>query len=217
MTNGIAAARKSWVLLFGVLLLAFGLAGTAVAGETRQHRRIWRRRPDQFRRCSIPSIPFLGSGSAMAAAGTRAGALPSRLHASGAMRDDRAATMLAIGKAGIARMMRRPPRLCEHDYNLGWWRCANECRNGDWWCDHDCPLEGLALRARLLYPRTLRPRSRLPRTALPRLCDRECRFEGEHCFAVCYGRLSRNIRTRCSTRMTNSAATTSSSTGISNM
>ncbi|HTW33263.1 MAG TPA: hypothetical protein VMD53_01505 [Rhizomicrobium sp.] len=27
-------------------------------------------------------------------------------------------------------------------YNVGWWRCANECRDGDWWCDHDCHLEG---------------------------------------------------------------------------
>ena len=27
-------------------------------------------------------------------------------------------------------------------YNVGWWRCADDCRSGDWWCDHDCHLEG---------------------------------------------------------------------------
>ena len=30
----------------------------------------------------------------------------------------------------------------EGAYNVGWWRCADDCRNGDWWCDHDCRLEG---------------------------------------------------------------------------
>jgi hypothetical protein len=71
----------------------------------------------------------------------------------------------------------------EGAYNVGWWRCANDCRDGDWWCDHDCRLEGWHCEHDCFVHQP---------------CERDCRERrrepphevlGEGCVGVCYGRL----------------------------
>ena len=62
-------------------------------------------------------------------------------------------------------------------YNLGWWRCANECRDGDWWCDHDCTLEGWHCEHDCFVHQPER-RDRRPTQQL-----------GDICPDICYGRL----------------------------
>lgn len=64
-------------------------------------------------------------------------------------------------------------------YNVGWWRCADDCRNGDWWCDHDCRLEGWHCEHDCFIHE---PGGRYGRRGpLPPL--------GDACPDVCYGRL----------------------------
>ncbi|HKD23817.1 MAG TPA: hypothetical protein VKB71_17495, partial [Rhizomicrobium sp.] len=71
--------------------------------------------------------------------------------------------------------------------NLGWWRCADDCRHGEWWCDHDCQLEGWHCEHDCFVHEP---------------CLRDCRRgerrpeEGDQCREICYGRLVHEYQER---------------------
>ena len=72
------------------------------------------------------------------------------------------------------------------DYNLGWWRCANDCRDGDWWCDHDCHLEGWHCEHNCFIHEPCDHDCGI-RPPFPRCDRRDCRMDGDRCADVCYG------------------------------
>jgi len=195
--NAIEATRKSWVLLFGALTLAMCLATPrAIAGETGS--------TDEYGGVAltnsvlldpfdpVPTIQFDRRCGRDCDRGCRhdgcEGWHDRYRHGD---RDDR---------MHCRDNCRWEGWICEHDcdgphqygekeYNLGYWRCADECRNGDWWCDHDCRLEGWhCAHDCFIHQPCDRDRDCHGRPFL-RPCDRDCRLEGERCLDVCYGRI----------------------------